>query len=108
MPITLPPPLKIEPILETVFVKEWNTTAQILQSKVVVMLWHYKYYDLDECSKYIEQYMPGLVQQTEAYRKALATGEACGIKSDPCQPYKLLYHDLNAYARNKYGRHFCG
>ena len=51
--------MRIEKILESVYVEEFNTTALILEDRIVVCLWKDKYVDRQECFKYIYEYCKG-------------------------------------------------
>lgn len=98
--------MKIETVLETVFVEDFNTTAQILKNKVVVMLWHNKYMDRQDCFKYIYEYCPGWVQTSEDFKQAERCGETIYAKQDPLLPYENLYNNLILYAKDKFGEEF--
>ncbi len=98
--------MKIESIVETVYLDNWNTTAHILESRVVVMLFNNKYMDRQECFEYIHEYCLGWVESSELYREAKRDGQKIGIKSDPLLPYERLYDDLLIYAKEKFPNYF--
>ncbi len=97
--------MKIEKVLETVFLQKWKTTALILENRIVVMLFHGRYIDQHECFKHIYEHCPRWVQTSESSRKANRLGNPGGFK-DPIQPYEDLYDDLLIYAQNKFGNEF--
>lgn len=94
--------MKIEKVLETVFLKEWNTTAIILETRIVVMLFNNEYMCKEECFEHIYKYCKGLVQTSEQFREAKKTRRKIGIIADPLLPYKKLYDDLKVYASEKF------
>lgn len=98
--------MEIEKVLETVFIKEFNTTAIILENRIVVALWGNKFMDKIECWEYINTYCKGWVQTSEAFKKAKINNEETGIKSDPIAPYDELYNTLEHYAINVRQRNF--
>jgi hypothetical protein len=98
--------MKIEQVLETVFIEEFNTTAMILKDRVVVMLWNNKYVDRQGCFNHIYEQCKGWVQTSEAFREADRCGKATGISSDPILPYENLYNNLIIYAKENYASEF--
>lgn len=98
--------MKIETVLETVFIENFNTTALILENRIFVKLWDTRYCDRQSCFKYLYEFFPGRVQTSEAYKKANRCGENTAIESDPLLPYEKLYDDLFLYAVNKFGEKF--
>lgn len=98
--------MKIEKVLETVFLEEWNTTAFILETRIVVMLFNNKYMSRQECFEHIYEYCKGLVQTSEQFREAKRRERGTGIKADPLLPYEKLYDDLIVYASEKYKTEF--
>lgn len=90
---------QFETILETVFVKDWNTTALILKDKVVVRMWFELYMTEEECFNHIHQYMPGLVQTSNRFKEYREKGIETAIKSDPLEPYEKLFAELNEYGK---------
>lgn len=97
--------MKIEKILETVFIKDYNAIALILESNVVIMLWNNKFMDRKECIKYIKEYLPGLIEESRVFRRCKRRGEECGIKYDPLF-YEEIYDKLIAYAKKKFKNDF--
>lgn len=98
--------MKIEQVLETVFIEEFNTTAMILKDRVVVMLWNNKYLDRQGCFNHIYEQFKGWVQTSERFRAAERCGKATGISSDPILPYENLYNNLIIYAKENYESEF--
>ena len=92
--------MKIDKVLETVFIKEFNTTAHILRNGVVVKLWDNKYMDRAECFKYIAEHCKGWVQASEAFREAKILGRKTGVSHDPIAKYIELYNDVEKYAND--------
>jgi hypothetical protein len=98
--------MKIENVLETVFIEDFNTTAHILKNRIVVSLWNNKYMDINECFNYINEYCPGWVQTSNDYRKSKELNHKTEIKIDPLLRYEKLYNDLTLYAKEKYKSEF--
>ena len=94
--------VKIEKVLETIFLQEWNTTAIILETRIVVKLFLEKYMDKQECFEYISDNYNGWVQTSELYRTAKSAGQSIGIKTDPLSVYEELYESLEIYATLKF------
>lgn len=94
--------MEIEKVVETVFLKEYNTIGLILETKVVIMFWNI-YMDLPDCMLYISNTRPGWVQTSLTYKDAKLNNKECGIKSDPIEPYIKAYKKLKDYALIKYG-----
>ncbi len=88
--------MKIEKVIETVFLKEWNTTAHILEDDIVVCLWNNVFMNEEECFKYIHEYCKGWVSTTESYRKAIANKEETGAV-DCLIRFENLYKNLKEY-----------
>jgi len=93
--------IKIEKVIEIVFIEKFNTTAIVLNSRILVRLWDGKYMDREECIKYIHKNFKGWVQTSEQFRIAKKYGEKTGIKSDPILPYENLYNELSLYAQQR-------
>ena len=106
--------MKIEKNLETVFLEEWNTTAFILETRIVVMLFNNKYMSRQECFEHIYEHCKGLVQTSEQFREAKRRRkEGHGDWKfyydngfDPLLPYEKLYDDLIVYASEKFKTEF--
>ena len=98
--------MKIETVLEIVYVEDFNTTAMILKNRVVVMLWYDKYMDRQDCFNYIYEHCKGWVQTSEQFKEAERCGKKTGIKADPILPYENLYNNLILYAKDKFGDEF--
>ena len=73
--------MKIEKILESVYIEEWETTAMILEDRVVVYMGE-KYMDINQFTAYV----------AEKYPHWITNGQ---IKQ-----YEELYELLENYAKN--------
>ncbi len=95
--------MKIEKILESVFIKEWNTTANILENDIYVCLHNNVFQNRKECFEYMNEYTKGLVQSSLVYRylakKRIPFNRENG---NPLIRYDKLFDDLEKYASKKY------
>lgn len=94
--------MKIEKVLETVFIKEWNTEAHILETDIVIRLFNNVFMNEKECFDYINEYCEGWVQTSRSFKECEKKGIPCGIKEDPLARYENLFSDLKKYAKSKY------
>ncbi len=98
--------MQIDKILETVFIKEWNTTAQILENEILIQLWYSKFYDRKECYEYINQHERGRVQTSLYYRKTKDKTTISKDYKDTLVLYDELFYNLETYALSKYNKEF--
>ena len=88
--------MNIRKVIETVFLKEWNTIAHILEDDVVVCLFNNVFMTESECFNHINEYCKGWVQATESCRKAILEGKD-NVPFDYLKPYENLYNELKKY-----------
>ncbi len=98
--------MTIDTVLETVFLKNNQTIAHILKNDIVVQIWHNNFYNKKECFNYINEYMKGIIQSHDSFKKAEKEGYKTAIKTDPLLPYHELYDELIKYAKDKFGEDF--
>lgn len=83
--------MKIEKVLELLFVDIFNTTAIILETKVVVKLFNGAYMCRKECFDFIHKNYGGWVQTSKNYREYKNRSENTAITHDPLLAYEKLY-----------------
>ncbi len=94
--------MEFKKVLETVFIREMDTTAMILTDEIVVKLWDNSYLNKNECFTYIYDNFKGWIQTSEAFKEADRCGKDTALESDPLEPYETLYYELNKYAKKRY------
>lgn len=98
--------MKIEKVLEILFVDIFNTTAIILETKVVVKLFNGAYMCRKECFDFIHKNYGGWVQTSKNYREYKNRSENTAIAHDPLLAYEELYDELEKYASEKFKKEF--
>jgi hypothetical protein len=94
--------MEFKKVLGTVFIKEFNTTALILEDEIVVELLKDLYVSKEEFFTHLYENCKGIVQTSESFKEAKRCGFKTAIKSDPIEPYEKLYRELDIYAKNNY------
>lgn len=93
--------MEIKKILETVFLKEWNTVAQILEEDIYVCLDNNVFMNRKECFEHINEYKKGWAQSAMSHRYLLKNKVKSG-GYDPLIPYDKMFDELEKYAENKF------
>jgi len=94
--------MEIKKILETVFIKEHNTIAQILEDDIVVCLWNNVYQNRKECFEYMNEYTQGLPQSSLCTRFLQKRDKNRKGGYDPLAIYDKLFDDLEKYSEKKF------
>lgn len=86
--------------IETVFVKEFNSTAIILENDIIFQCHTLTYMNYSEHIKYVKEYKPGLVQTANFVKR----NKSKNIKpNNPLKVYDDVFNALYEYANNKFG-----
>lgn len=93
--------MEIKKVLETVFIKDWNTTALIMENEVVVRLWNNVFHNRKECFEHINTYSKGWVQTTMNHRY-LTKKKVPNGATEYLIPYDKLFDELEKYATSKF------
>lgn len=94
--------MKIQSVLETVFLKEWNTTAHILKDDVIVAcIMQNNFMTREECFEYLNEFRKGWIQTTMQFREAEKRMMKTGAK-DMIIQFDELFDGLEKYAEEKY------
>lgn len=91
----------IDKILESIFLKEFNTTAHILENDIYVCLWNNVFMNRQECFEHINTHQKGVVQQFVSKRYL----ESKKIKNGYCDfiiKYDDLFDSLEKYATERF------
>lgn len=92
--------MTISKIIETVFIKEFNSTAIILENDIILQCHTHIYMNYSEHIEYVKKFKPGLVQTANFIKR----NKSKNINpSNPLKIYDDIYKALYDYANNKLG-----
>lgn len=92
--------MNISKTIETLFVKEFNSTAMILENDIIFQCHTLIYMNYSEHIKYVKEYQKGLIQTANFVKR----NKSKNIKPiNPLKIYDDAYNALYEYANNKLG-----